>query len=93
MTRLGIAVCCYAVIFAASLFCALLLRFDFALTEDVQAIFRESVLILVLLKIAVVLFSRDWRRRMRYSTIYDDCLVCRDLSCLRDSGRSITDRP
>jgi FlaA1/EpsC-like NDP-sugar epimerase len=82
MTRLGIAVCCYAVIFAASLFCALLLRFDFALTEDVQAIFRESVLILVLLKIAVVLFSRDWRRRMRYSTIYDVawsagiCLVC-----------------
>lgn len=71
MTRLGIAVCCYAVIFAASLFCALLLRFDFALTEDVQAIFRDSVLILVLLKITVVLFSRDWRRRMRYSTIYD----------------------
>ena len=82
MTRLAIAVCCYAVIFATSLFCALLLRFDFALDEYATSVFRESVLILVLLKIAVVLFSRDWRRRMRYSTIYDlawsagICLVC-----------------
>ncbi|MEJ7595255.1 MAG: nucleoside-diphosphate sugar epimerase/dehydratase [Planctomycetaceae bacterium] len=82
MTRLAIAVCCYAVIFAASLFCALLLRFDFVLTEYAMGVFRDSVLILVLLKIAVVLFSRDWRRRMRYSTIYDlawsagICLVC-----------------
>jgi FlaA1/EpsC-like NDP-sugar epimerase len=82
MTRLALAVCCYAVIFAASLFCALLLRFDFELTEYASGVFRDSVLILVLLKIAVVLFSRDWRRRMRYSTIYDlawsagICLVC-----------------
>lgn len=82
MTRLGIAVCCYAVIFAASLFCALLLRFDFMFTEDAREIFRDSVLILVLLKITVVLFSRDWQRRMRYSTIYDVawsagiCLIC-----------------
>ncbi len=82
MTRLAIAVCCYAVIFAASLFCAFLLRYDFELTEAVAREFRNSVLILVLLKIAVVLYSRDWRRRMRYSTIYDLawsaglCLVC-----------------
>lgn len=82
MTRLAIAVCCYAVIFAVSLFCALLLRFDFVLTEYARSVLRESVLIVVLLKIAVVLFSRDWRRRMRYSTIYDlawsagICLVC-----------------
>ncbi len=82
MTRLAIAVCCYAVIFAVSLFCALLLRFDFVLTEYALSVLRESVLIVVLLKIAVVLFSRDWRRRMRYSTIYDlawsagICLVC-----------------
>jgi hypothetical protein len=82
MTRLAIAVCCYAVIFAVSLFCALLLRFDFVLTEYALSVFRDSILIVVLLKLAVVLFSRDWRRRMRYSTIYDlawsagICLVC-----------------
>ena len=82
MTRLAIAVCCYAVIFGASLFCAFLLRYDFELTEAVAREFRDSVLILVLLKIAIVLYSRDWRRRMRYSTIYDLawsaglCLVC-----------------
>lgn len=71
MTRLAIAVCCYAVIFAASLFSALLLRFDFELTDYAQSVFRDSVLILVLLKIAVLLFSRDWRRRLRYSTVHD----------------------
>ena len=82
MTRLAIAVCCYAVIFAASLFGALLLRFDFELTDYALSVFRDSVLILVLLKIAVLLFSRDWQRRMRYSTIYDIawsagiCLAC-----------------
>ncbi len=82
MTRLAIAVCCYTVIFAASLFCALLLRFDFEVSGNTITIFRDSVLVVVLLKIAVVLFSRDWRRRMRYSTIYDIawsaglCLAC-----------------
>ncbi len=82
MTRLALAVCCYAVIFAASLCCALLLRFDFVFTEYVTSAFQDSVLIVVLLKIAVVLFSQDWRRRMRYSTIYDlawsagICVVC-----------------
>lgn len=82
MTRLAIAVCCYAVIFAASLFWLLLLRFDFVLTGNTITVFRDSVLVVVLLKIAVVLFSRDWRRRMRYSTIYDIawsaglCLAC-----------------
>ena len=82
MTRLAIAVCCYTVIFAASLFCAVLLRFDFEVSGTTIDVFRDSVLVVVLLKIAVVLFSRDWRRRMRYSTIYDIawsaglCLVC-----------------
>lgn len=82
MMRLAIAVCCYAVIFAASLFCALLLRFDFVISGNAITVFRDSVLVVVLLKIAVVLFSRDWRRRLRYSTIYDIawsaglCLAC-----------------
>lgn len=110
MTRLAIAVCCYAVIFAASFFFAMQLRFDLALPEFVISIvrdkvtlkpipgvikpfqveqlvfakdtFRDGVLTLVLLKLTVVLFSRDWRRRLRYSTIYDVawsaglCIVC-----------------
>jgi FlaA1/EpsC-like NDP-sugar epimerase len=99
MTRLAIAVCCYAVIFAASFFFAMQLRFDLALPEFVISIvrdkvtlkpipgvikpfqveqlvfakdtFRDGVLTLVFLKLTVVLFSRDWRRRLRYSTIYD----------------------
>ncbi len=110
MARLAIAVCCYAVIFTASFFCSLMLRFDLgpiqflsgilrgageisegltgrAAFEQEQFIyavrvFRESLVLLVLLKVAVVLFSRDWRRHLRYSTIHDlawssgVCLVC-----------------
>ncbi len=110
MTRLAIAVCCYAVIFATSLFCALMLRFDLGPVEFLMAIvrdsvttptgvtgpdafayeqlsyaknmFRDSFLVIMLLKVAAVLFSRDWRRRLRYSTIHDVawsaglCIVC-----------------
>ncbi|MBL8819083.1 MAG: polysaccharide biosynthesis protein, partial [Planctomyces sp.] len=71
MMRLAIAVCCYAAVFAASLLTALLLRFDFVLTDYAREVFADSVLIVVLLKIAVVLISRDWHRRLRYSTFYD----------------------
>lgn len=99
MTRLAIAVCCYAVIFAAALFCALLLRFDagpiefgLAVIRDhvtvpdgvvgleafryeqlayAKNVFRDSIFVIVLLKVTAVLFSRDWRRRLRYSTIHD----------------------
>jgi FlaA1/EpsC-like NDP-sugar epimerase len=71
MARLAIAVCCYASLFSASLLGALLLRFDFEMTTYVRSVFAESVLVVVLLKIAVVLFSRDWRRRLRYSTQHD----------------------
>jgi len=71
MARLAIAVCCYAMVFSASLLAALLLRFDFTLTEYAQTVFAESVLIVVLLKVTVVLLSRDWRRRLRYSTHHD----------------------
>ncbi len=82
MTRLAIAVCCYAAVFAVSLLAALLLRFDFVWTEYAQEVYVESVLIVVLLKVAIVLFSRDWRRHLRYSTIHDlswstgICVVC-----------------
>lgn len=71
MTRLAIAVCCYAVFFAASLLVSLMLRFDFELTEYSREAFADSVLIIVLLKISIVLFFRDWRRHLRYSTIQD----------------------
>jgi FlaA1/EpsC-like NDP-sugar epimerase len=82
MARLAIAVCCYASVFSASLLAALLLRFDFTLTEYARSVFAESVLIVVLLKVTVVLVSRDWRRRLRYSTHNDIawsagvCLSC-----------------
>lgn len=99
MSRLAIAVCCYAAIFAISFFFALVLRFDLDAADFVLCIlrngapmpegltglaafefkqflyakdvFRDSVLVLVLLKVGVVLFSREWRRRLRYSTIHD----------------------
>ncbi|MFO0428364.1 MAG: polysaccharide biosynthesis protein [Planctomyces sp.] len=71
MTRLAIAVCCYAAMFAASLLLALMLRFDFELTDYARDVFAESAVIVVLLKIAIVLFFRDWRRHLRYSTIHD----------------------
>ncbi|MFN9718349.1 MAG: polysaccharide biosynthesis protein [Planctomycetota bacterium] len=110
MTRFAIAVCCYAIIFAASFFFSMQLRFDLNLHDFVISIirdtvtlkpipgvirnfqieqlvfakdaFRDGVLTLVLLKITVVLFFRDWRRRLRYSTMYDVawssglCIVC-----------------
>ena len=110
MSRLAIAVCCYAAIFAISFFFALVLRFDLNAAEFLLCIFRngaampegltglaafefkqflyakdvfrDSVLVLVLLKVGVVLFSREWRRRLRYSTIHDIgwsagiCLAC-----------------
>ncbi len=110
MTRLAIAVCCYAIIFAASFFFSMQLRFDLSLHDFVISIirdkvtlkpipgvikpfqieqlvfakdtFRDGILTLVLLKITIVLFSRDWRRRLRYSTMYDVawsaglCVVC-----------------
>lgn len=110
MARLALAVCCYAVIFAVSLFTAMLLRFDLNFGEFYLAIvrnevslrpepgivtpfqveqleyakdvFRQAVLTIVLLKLSVVLFSREWRRRLRYSTIHDVawsaglCLSC-----------------
>jgi FlaA1/EpsC-like NDP-sugar epimerase len=34
-------------------------------------VFRGGALVIVLLKVVVVLISRDWRRRLRYSTIHD----------------------
>jgi FlaA1/EpsC-like NDP-sugar epimerase len=34
-------------------------------------VFRSAALPLILLKIVIVLFSRDWRRRLRYSTTHD----------------------
>ncbi len=99
MTRLAIAVCCYAVIFAASFFIAMLLRFDLNPTDFVSSVlrnktmiwsdpslltpfqveqlrfakdvFRDSLIVLVILKLMVVLVSRDWLRRLRYSTIHD----------------------
>ena len=99
MPRLAIAVCCYAAIFATSLFLAMQLRFDlnvrdfaagilwdsvtvqpspggmtpFQVTQLVYAkdVFRSSVLTLILIKLCIVLLSRDWRRRVRYSTIQD----------------------
>ncbi|MCA9065642.1 MAG: polysaccharide biosynthesis protein, partial [Planctomycetaceae bacterium] len=71
MTRLAIAVCCYAAVFAVSFVAAFLLRFDFEMTDYATEIFQNSMLLVVLLKVAVVLFSRDWRRRLRYSTIHD----------------------
>ena len=110
MTRLAIAVCCYAAIFAVSFCCALALRFDidplqflyfaagnpipipagtagrglFELEQQQFAVdtFRSGLGTLVLLKVAVVLFSRDWRRHLRYSTMRDlawsggVCLIC-----------------
>jgi FlaA1/EpsC-like NDP-sugar epimerase len=110
MTRLAIAVCCYAAIFAVSFCCALALRFDidplqflyfaagnpepipagaagralFELEQQQFAVdtFRGGLGALVLLKVAVVLFSRDWRRHLRYSTMRDlawsggVCLIC-----------------
>lgn len=45
-------------------------------------VFRNGIAVVVLLKIVVVLVSRDWRRRLRYSTTHDVawsagiCLVC-----------------
>ena len=71
MGRLAIAVFCYAAVFAASFLGAILLRFDFAYDDFARTTYRDSVLIVVLLKIAIVLFSRDWRRHLRYSTIHD----------------------
>ncbi len=71
MTRLAIAVCCYAAVFAVSLLAALLLRFDFQLTPYARTVFVESALIVVLLKVVIVLFFRDWQRQLRYSTAHD----------------------
>ena len=71
MARLAIAVCCYAAVFAASFLGAILLRFDFEFHDFARSIYSDGVLIVVLLKIAIVLFSRDWRRHLRYSTIHD----------------------
>lgn len=71
MTRLAIAVCCYAAVFAVSFLAAVLLRFDFALTDYPRSVYTDSVLVIVLLKVAIVLFSRDWRRHLRYSTNQD----------------------
>ncbi len=99
MKRLAIAVCCYAVIFAAAFFAALELRFDLNLIDFANSIvrnqvtlrprpgfvtpfqieqliyakdvFRSGLMIVVLLKLAIVFISRDWLRRLRYSTTHD----------------------
>ncbi|MEZ6039797.1 MAG: nucleoside-diphosphate sugar epimerase/dehydratase [Planctomycetaceae bacterium] len=71
MARLAIAVCCYAAVFAATFLGAVLLRFDFEFAAYPRSLYLETVLIVVLLKLGIVLFSRDWRRHLRYSTIHD----------------------
>ncbi len=45
--------------------------FEFEQKLYALAVFRNAIIPVVLLKIAVVLFSRDWRRHLRYSSIQD----------------------
>ena len=45
--------------------------FDYEQRRYAVGVFQEALIPVVLLKIAVVLFSRDWRRHLRYSSIQD----------------------
>lgn len=45
--------------------------FEFEQKQHAVAMFLNGVVLVVLLKVAVVLFSREWRRQLRYSTIHD----------------------
>lgn len=45
--------------------------FEFEQKQYAVGVFLNGVALVVLLKVAVVLFSREWRRQLRYSTIHD----------------------
>ncbi len=45
--------------------------FEFEQKLYALSVFRDALIPVVLLKISVVLFSRDWRRHLRYSSIQD----------------------
>lgn len=45
--------------------------FEFEQKLYAVRVFLDGVVLVVLLKVGVVLFSREWRRQLRYSTIHD----------------------
>ncbi|MEY3457586.1 MAG: hypothetical protein RL215_743 [Planctomycetota bacterium] len=45
--------------------------FEFEQKQYAVRVFLDGLALVVLLKVAVVLFSREWRRQLRYSTIHD----------------------
>jgi FlaA1/EpsC-like NDP-sugar epimerase len=45
--------------------------FEFEQKQYAVRMFLDGVALVVLLKVGVVLFSREWRRQLRYSTIHD----------------------
>lgn len=71
MTRLIIAAPCYAVLHATAFALAVLLRLDFEWDPYGAELFASAGLWVVLMRVTTFLVSRDYRRRMRYSTTYD----------------------
>jgi len=45
--------------------------FEFEQKQYAVGVFLNGVALVVLLKVGIVLFSREWRRQLRYSTIHD----------------------
>lgn len=45
--------------------------FEFEQKQYAVGVFLEGLALVVLLKVGIVLFSREWRRQLRYSTIHD----------------------
>lgn len=45
--------------------------FEFEQKQYAVGVFLDGLALVVLLKVGIVLFSREWRRQLRYSTIHD----------------------
>lgn len=73
--RLALILPAYVVVFAACYFVAYVLRFDFALTRDVQTLLLGTVTAYVGIKMIACHITGEWQRSYRYATLPDVLLV------------------
>jgi len=73
--RLAIILPINLILYALCFTVAFLLRFDFEIPESYASLLWECLPVVLLLKVAVCLGTREWQRRLRYTTLEDALYV------------------
>jgi len=69
--RLAVILPVYFVLYVLCYYGAYLLRFDFNVPEHYLQIFRQSLPVVLILKLGTSLVTNEWRRTLRYATLTD----------------------